>query len=74
MRLRTRGCFRRPTAGECQLSRRRCCVITNEESRYFAANIPGKAREPLNFMGGMPMYRQKLVDEQNGGYQGFTFA
>ena len=50
----------------------RCLVDTVQ--RYFGANIPGKPREPMNFMGGMPAYRQRLVDSQDNGYQGFVLA
>ena len=42
--------------------------------RYFGANIPGKPREPMNFMGGMPMYKKKLDEEIENGYKGFVMA
>ncbi|KAF2482166.1 hypothetical protein BDY17DRAFT_300427 [Neohortaea acidophila] len=49
-------------------------LFSQADSWYYAANIPGKKREPLNFMGGMPMYRKNLIDEQNSGYPGFVLS
>lgn len=28
----------------------------------------------MNFMGGMPLYKKKLDEEQDSGYQGFVLA
>lgn len=49
-------------------------MTTHTSCRYFGANIPGKPREPMNFMGGMPMYKKKLDEEIENGYQGFVMA
>ena len=43
-------------------------------SRYFGKNVPGKAIEALNYMGGLPTYKQKCWDSANNGYQGFVLA
>ncbi|KAF9259394.1 FAD dependent oxidoreductase [Marasmius fiardii PR-910] len=41
------------------------------KSWYMGANIPGKKVEPLNFTGGVPMYKQKLQEAADGGYPEF---
>ncbi|EXJ68764.1 uncharacterized protein A1O5_07695 [Cladophialophora psammophila CBS 110553] len=39
---------------------------------YYGANIPGKAREPLNYMAGLPIYRERLAFASPAqGYGGF---
>ena len=39
---------------------------------YFGTNIPGKPKQALNFMGGMPMYREKIWESAGKGYEGFV--
>ncbi|KJX98671.1 hypothetical protein TI39_contig398g00004 [Zymoseptoria brevis] len=36
-------------------------LFTQADSWYFGANIPGKTREALNYMGGLPEYRKKTL-------------
>ena len=50
MRLRIRVFSRKLIAGEyeCQIG----IDFSDVSRRYFGANIPGKKREPMNFMGG----------------------
>ncbi|KAJ5521067.1 hypothetical protein N7463_001520 [Penicillium fimorum] len=42
------------------------------DSWYNGANIPGKPREPLNYAGGIPMYRQTLQKVREENYAGFS--
>ncbi|KAL0946730.1 hypothetical protein HGRIS_012909 [Hohenbuehelia grisea] len=44
------------------------------KSWYFGANIPGKRVEPLNFAGGLPLYRQLCSEEAKNGYPGFELT
>jgi cation diffusion facilitator CzcD-associated flavoprotein CzcO len=40
---------------------------------YYGSNIPGKAREPLNYMAGLPIYKDRLAFASPAqGYGGFT--
>lgn len=41
------------------------------DSWYQGANIPGKIREPLNYLGGIPAYIEELQKCANNNYQGF---
>ncbi len=50
-RLRIRASSRKPIAGGCV--HQTGIDSSNALPRYFGANIPGKKREPMNFMGGM---------------------
>ena len=43
-------------------------------SWYMGSNIPGKPRRVLVYMGGAPMYRAKVIEVENNGYQGFTLS
>jgi hypothetical protein len=38
----------------------------------MGTNIPGKPREPLIYLGGVPNYYKILNDTADNGYQGFT--
>jgi cyclohexanone monooxygenase len=39
---------------------------------YYGANIPGKARGPLNYMAGLPIYKERLAFTSPAqGYGGF---
>ncbi|EGP86882.1 uncharacterized protein MYCGRDRAFT_109786 [Zymoseptoria tritici IPO323] len=50
-------------------------LFTQADSWYFGANIPGKTREALNYMGGLPEYRKKLWEEcADVGYRGFVLV
>ena len=44
------------------------------ESWYFGANIPGKPREALNYMGGLPTYRKQIWESVQNGYDGFEMG
>ncbi|OQU97758.1 hypothetical protein CLAIMM_03643 [Cladophialophora immunda] len=47
-------------------------LFAKADGWFFGANIPGKAREPLMFMAGMPSYREKLLaSSPANGYAGF---
>lgn len=43
-------------------------------SWYLGANIPGKPRRPLVYLGGAPRYRAICANVQRNGYRGFAFA
>lgn len=43
-------------------------------SWYFGDNIPGKPREALNYMAGMPLYKQKCQESVDAGYKGFILV
>ena len=43
-------------------------------SWYMGANIPGKPRVLLPYLGGFPAYRRKCDAVAAGGYEGFRFA
>ena len=49
-------------------------LFSQAASWYWGRNIPGKKVEALNFMGGMPLYRRKLVEEQEAGWPGFVMV
>lgn len=42
------------------------------DSWYMGANIPGKPREMLNFLGGIPKYLEILKKNVRNNYEGFT--
>lgn len=44
------------------------------DSWYQGANIPGKKREPLNYLGGIPAYIEELEKSKNNNYAGFTIV
>jgi len=48
-------------------------LLKDADSWYQGANIPGKRREPLNFVGGIPMYKNALEESEKNGYAGFMF-
>ena len=43
-------------------------------SWYMGANVPGKTRVFLPYIGGVGPYRQKCDEVAAKGYEGFTFA
>jgi len=49
-------------------------LFPQADSWYFGANIPGKPREALNYMGGLPTYREKCWDSARNGYSGFVLV
>jgi adenosyl cobinamide kinase/adenosyl cobinamide phosphate guanylyltransferase len=48
-------------------------LFTKTESWYTGANIPGKTRRFLIYLGGVGAYRQKCTEIAENGYEGFTF-
>ena len=42
-------------------------------SWYVGANIPGKPRVFMPYIGGVGVYRQKCADVATNGYEGFAF-
>ena len=49
-------------------------LFADAESWYFGANIPGKPREALNYMAGMPEYKRRCNESADNGYKGFTLS
>ena len=47
---------------------------TSATSWYMGANIPGKPRRVLVYLGGAPRYRAICDNVQKNGYRGFRFA
>ena len=41
------------------------------KSWYYGANIPGKKCEAYNYVGGVSVYQQELMEEIERGYPGF---
>ena len=48
--------------------------MADEWQWYMGDNIPGKPRESLNFLGGVPFYWKQCVDSAKKGYAGFALA
>ncbi|PVI00084.1 hypothetical protein DM02DRAFT_409906 [Periconia macrospinosa] len=44
------------------------------DSWYMGANIPGKRRQMLNFVGGIPAYAEALEDVTKKGFEGFKLS
>lgn len=49
-------------------------LFPQENSFYNGANVPGKARVYLPYVGGFPAYAQKCEDVVTNGYEGFRFS
>ncbi len=49
-------------------------VPLSDTSWYMGANVPGKARKVLVYLGGAPAYRAFCAQVENDGYAGFTFS
>jgi len=49
-------------------------LFKEAHSWYFGDNIPGKPREALNYMAGMPQYRDKCQEVADEGYKGFVLV
>lgn len=43
-------------------------------SWYVGANVPGKPRQILAYVGGYAAYKESCMKESNSGYPGFTFT
>lgn len=44
------------------------------DSWYVGANVPGKPRQILAYVGGYAAYKESCLKESNAGYPGFTFT
>lgn len=49
-------------------------LLPQAKSWYMGANIPGKPVQALNYIGGLPTYRQKCDAVLNQGFLGFSKA
>jgi cyclohexanone monooxygenase len=49
-------------------------LVPGTDSWYIGANIPGKLRETLNYMGGIPTYLRECNECAEKGYAGFVIA
>ncbi|WP_284988104.1 MULTISPECIES: flavin-containing monooxygenase [unclassified Arthrobacter] len=47
-------------------------LLPGTDSWYMGANIPGKPRKCLVYLGGAPTYRKICADVVKGGYKGFV--
>jgi cyclohexanone monooxygenase len=43
-------------------------------SWYIGANVPGKPRVYMSYVGGQPLYRQKCAEVAAAGYAGFSLS
>lgn len=48
-------------------------LFWNSENWYIGANIPGKARVMLLYLGGFPAYKEYMESQVSAGYPGFSF-
>ena len=46
-------------------------LMSEADSWYMGANIPGKKREAYNYLGGLVAYTQQINQEVERGYPGF---
>jgi hypothetical protein len=46
-------------------------LLVQTNSWYMGANVPGKRREYLIYLGGLPLYQQKMAEALEG-WQGFA--
>ncbi|KAM5353703.1 hypothetical protein ACJ41O_000353 [Fusarium nematophilum] len=49
-------------------------LIPHTDSEYMGTNIPGKVRECINFLGGVPAYLSRIQEEIQKGYPTFVMA
>lgn len=49
-------------------------LLSKANTWYMGSNIPGKPREALNYMGGMPKYAGIIQTRAANGYAGFTVS
>lgn len=48
-------------------------LFSKADGWYYGANIPGKKKEPLNYMAGLPIYKERLAFASPAqGYGGFS--
>jgi cyclohexanone monooxygenase len=47
-------------------------LLSEVDSWFFGANIPGKKRTVLMYFGGVPAYRKKVDEVAAKGYEGFV--
>ena len=52
----------------------RASLISGGESWYLGANVPGKPRVLMPYVGGVPAYQQRCAEVAARGYAGFEFA
>lgn len=48
-------------------------LLPAAKSWYMGDNIPGKVREPLVYLGGVPAYYKFICECAANGYEGFEF-
>jgi cation diffusion facilitator CzcD-associated flavoprotein CzcO len=49
-------------------------LLTNVDNWFMGSNIPGKKRIFLNYVGGVPLFRERCDESAANGYSGFTLA
>ncbi|KAK2785578.1 hypothetical protein FQN52_008357 [Onygenales sp. PD_12] len=49
-------------------------LLPTTKSWYMGDNIPGKPRESLNYLGGLPTYWKSCQNSAKNGYEGFVLA
>jgi len=49
-------------------------LFPRANSWYIGANVPGKARVFMPYIGGLAMYTQKCNDVASNGYEGFVLG
>lgn len=49
-------------------------LLPKTESWYMGDNIPGKTREPLIYLGGVPAYYKAINECATKSYDGFEFS
>lgn len=49
-------------------------LLPNVDSWYMGTNVPGKLREPLIYLGGVPTYYKTLEEVAENGYEGFVLV
>ncbi|KAG9377591.1 hypothetical protein A1F94_011994 [Pyrenophora tritici-repentis] len=49
-------------------------LLTSVDSWYMGTNIPGKPREPLIYLGGVPSYYKTIYEAAEKGYIGFDMS
>ena len=62
------------TPGSARERGRRLHALPVGNSWYLGANIPGKPRVFLPYVGGLAAYREKCEFVANNGYEGFTLT
>ncbi|KAF3044627.1 hypothetical protein E8E12_005538 [Didymella heteroderae] len=49
-------------------------LLSSVDSWYMGTNVPGKPREPLIYLGGVPTYYKTLEEVAEKGYEGFALV